>query len=123
MFGIYLCHILIKVKYLAIYPSEGCFSDASGPFRTNNPPKYPQTYFVRELFTLLGHFSKNHILPTSYILVQKKTQNPNIIFKISIYHTNSPNTPKYFRTFRCFLLCFQKFPKKTTNNEKRFSTR
>ena len=63
-----------------------------GTIYDQQSPKYLPKYCVRELCTLLGHvFKKSHI-STSHI--QKKTPNPNIIFKISVYSTKYTNDTK-----------------------------
>ena len=69
--------------------------------------KKSQKYFVRELFTLLGHFSKmskisNNVFKIcSYI--QKKTQNPIIASKITIYNTKYANNAKiHLKTIQTF---------------------
>ena len=66
-----------------------------GPFRTQNGPY---------LFTLLGHalnifenMSNNIFKPCSHI--QLNTQNPNPIFKLTIYYTKYTNNAKILSKF------------------------
>ena len=73
-----------------LYPSEGCFSDVRGPFRTPNPKQSQNKWSVRKLFTLLRHFLnifeemfKNTLKLCSHI--ELNTPNPNTIFKITTY--------------------------------------
>ena len=90
-----------------VLPSEGCFSDVipfrwmlqrrKGPFRTPKSSKISNKYFVRELFTLLGHFFLKKYSKTIFKLcphIQLNTTNPNTKFKISIYCTKYTNNAK-----------------------------
>ena len=54
-----------------LYPSEGCFGDVTGPFRTHYPTNIPQNVSCENYSHSWGIFSKNHISSTSCI--QKKT--------------------------------------------------
>ena len=84
-----------------LYPSEGYFSDVRGLFRTTNPKKIPQNISYENCSHFWNVISKNHIFSISYI--QKKTHNPNIISKISIYNTKYNKNTKIFsknHTFR-----------------------
>ena len=78
-------------------PSEGCFSDVRGPFRT----KLLDTKTVHTSGNKFDFgcrkMSKNIFKVCSHI--QKNTKNPNPIFKIAIYFTKTPKMPKYFANF------------------------
>ena len=71
------------------------------PFSTKNPKKGRTKWSVRKLLTLLGHFwifleqiSKTFFEPCSHI--QSNTQNPNPIFKTTIYCTKYTNNAKIY---------------------------
>ena len=58
----YIYHItyiyILNDIYIYIYtPSEGCFSNVRGPFKTQNAQNLKK-WSVRKLFTLLRHFLK-----------------------------------------------------------------
>ena len=70
----------------------------------NYPPQSTKKQFVRKLFTLLGHFSKNmskHIF-ILYSYIQKDTQNPINAPQITIYNTKHTNNTQVHSTNRTF---------------------
>ena len=70
--------------------------DVRGPFRTNNPKNIFRNISYDNSSHFWDTFSKNHIRSTSYI--QKKTQNPNTVFKILVYNTKYTNNAKTLST-------------------------
>jgi hypothetical protein len=83
-----ILYILYILYVLYIYLSI----DVRGPFRTPNPNKSQTKWSVRRLFTLLGHFLKmfEKMFKHTFNLcshIELNTQNPNTIFKITIYYS------------------------------------
>ena len=78
------------------YPSEGCFSDVRGPFRTKNPKNIHKNISCEDCSHFWDIFSKKHTFFQLHIYIRKKTRNPNIIFKISIYNTNYTKNTKIY---------------------------
>ena len=68
-----------------------------GPFRTVKSQTITKTYFVRELFTLLGHFSKhvNKYLQNIFIYTEhdnesdKRIKNTNVSYKTHQQYTTT----------------------------------
>ena len=59
-------------------------------------PKYPPTYFVRNVFTLLGHVSKKH---SFQLHIYRKSHIIRISYsKYQFIILTTPTMPKYFQT-------------------------
>ena len=93
-----------KLKFwVCLEASEGCFSDIRGPFRTKIPKHIKQivrTRIVHTSGTFLYFkfvFVKTTFKPCSHI--ELNTQNPNTIFKITIYCTKYTKNAKIHPMF------------------------
>ena len=83
------------------------FSDVRGPFRTNNPQHIPQniscencSHFWKTFRFVCRNMLKQIIGVCSHI--QKNTQNPNPIFKKTIYYKIHQKRQKHFRQIYIF---------------------
>ena len=83
-----------------IYPSEWCFSDVRGPFRTKSRKNIPQNISYENCSHFYGILLNNHIFQ---LLIYRKRHRIRISYsKYQFITQNTPTTPKYFRPFRHF---------------------
>ena len=96
-------------------------SDVRGQFRTQYPKQSQNKSSVRKMLTFVGHcflFAREFVEQMFKISlnlcshIQSNTQNPNTIFKISIYCTKQTTNAKTHSNFRKMLESFETFQNK-----------
>ena len=101
------------------FSDEGCFSDVRGPFRNKSPKMISKNISYdncSHFWVVFSFFLSKYVEHIFKICshIQKSTQNPNIIFKITIYCTKYP--PKCQNTFEQNLISFRTFRKYKFSN-------
>ena len=109
------CIPIIRILLLDYYYIISLYYQRrKGTIQDQNPKNIPKIISYENYSHFWNIFAKKHTCSTSYI--QKKTPNPNIVFKISIYNTNTLKILKYISKKYCFRN-FRKSYEKTENLE------